>query len=219
MNAPLLRIRAARRAALVVILVWISCGCAAPRPLKFYSLNTEFTPVSTSDPRFPVTILVARVRSSHLYRDDRLVYQSGPVLLGTYEFQRWAASPVDMVQELLISSLRSTGQYSSVAAMGSDARGDYILRSDLHALNETDRQPQIFAHVSIDLDLYDPRAGVTVWTGSYSHDEPVNGKAVPDVVIALDKNVRDGLQQLAASLTQYFAAHPPQVPGAKPSPR
>jgi len=208
--------RHARRAALLFLFVWTCCGCAPPRPLKYYALSTEpeAAPVNVAEPRFPVTILVARVASSHLYRDDRLVFQSGPVELGTYEYQRWAASPVDMLQQLVISSLRSTGQYRSVSPMGSNARGDYILRGHLDALDEVDK-PQLGAHFSIGLELYDPRTGATLWTGSYSHDEPVTGKRVPDVVQALDKDVREGIQQLTASLGQYFAAHPPQPPDAK----
>jgi len=209
MSTPSLLTPRERHTALLLLLTWICCGCGASRPVKYYALDTNPAPVGSAGIQFPVTILVARVASSHLYRDDRLVYESDPVQLGTYEYQRWAASPVDMVQELLIASLQSTGQYRSVSAIGSNARGDYILRAHLNSLNEMDK-PQLAAHFSIDLELYDPRAGATVWAESYSHDEPVTGKKVSDVVEALDKNVRAGMQQLARSLGQYFATHSPQ---------
>ena len=92
-----------------------------------------------SAPRFPITLLVARVSSSQLYRDDRLVYGTGPVQLGTYEYERWAESPAEMVQDTLIASLRSTGEYRSVSAIGSNLRGEYILRGHLYALDEVDK--------------------------------------------------------------------------------
>jgi hypothetical protein len=47
-----------------------------------------------------------------------------------------------------------------------------------------------------------------VWTDSYTHDELVDKKSVTAVVQALQKNVNAGLDQLAANLSQYFAAHP-----------
>ena len=119
-----------------------------------------------------------------------------------------------MVQDALISSLRSTGQYRSVSAIGSNLRGEYILRGHLYALDEVDK-PEIAARFSIELDLFDTKAGATLWTNSYSHDAPVTGKNVPDVVQALDQNVRAGLSQLAASLSEYFASHPPQSPAAR----
>jgi ABC-type uncharacterized transport system auxiliary subunit len=191
----------------------LGAGCGAPRPVKYYVLDpgadTAVDPAA-SNPRFPITLLVARVSSSHLYRDDRLVYGSGPVQLGTYEYQRWAEPPIEMVQDTLIATLRSTGNYRSVSAIGSNLRGEYIVRGHLYSLDEVDK-PEIAARLSIELELFDPRTGTTVWTDSYSHDEPVNGKTVPDVVEALDRNVQTGMHQLTANLGQYFASHPPQA--------
>jgi ABC-type uncharacterized transport system auxiliary subunit len=195
-----------------------TASCGASRPVKYYVLDPgepEAAPSATSA-RYPITLLVARLGSSHLYRDDRLVYGAGPVELGTYEYHRWAEPPIEMVQDALITTLRSTGDYRSVAAIASNLRGDYVLRGRLDSLDEVDK-PEITARVSIELELFDARAGATVWTGTYSHDEPVKGKTVPDVVEALDRNLRSGAQQLAASLGQYFAQHPPEpAPQAMP---
>lgn len=194
----------------------LAVGCGASRPVKYYVLD----PSGSRDPaaavlstQFPITLLVARMGSSHLYRDDRLVYGSGPVQLGTYEYERWSEPPVEMVQDALIAALRTTGQYRSVSAIASNVRGEYILRGRLNSLDEVDK-PEIAARFSIDFELFDPRTGVTVWESSYSHDEPVTGKTVPDVVEALDRNVHAGVQQLTAGLSQYFVSHPPQ-----PAPR
>jgi hypothetical protein len=56
--------------------------------------------------------------------------------------------------------------------------------------------------------MRDLKTGTTVWTHHYAHDEAVNGKSVPAVVAALDRNVQQGVKEAAASLDQYFAAHP-----------
>ena len=198
----------------------ITPGCGASRPVKYYVLDPGNAPepAATSSPRFPITLLVARLSSSHLYRDDRIVYGSGPVQLGTYEYNRWAEPPVEMVQDGLIAALRATGQYRSVSAIGSNLRGEYILRGRLDSLDEVDK-PGITARISIELELFDRRSGSTVWTSAYSHDQPVNGKTVADVVEALDENLRSGTQQMAANLTQYFAEHPPEPLPAQSVPR
>jgi ABC-type uncharacterized transport system auxiliary subunit len=177
--------------------------------MKYYVLDVP-PPPRPAPAKLPVTLLVARITASHLYRDDRLVFGSGPVQLGTYEDRRWAESPADMIQDALISSLRATSGYRSVSRIGSNIRGDYVLRGRLNALYEVDK-PELVARFSLDLELFDPKARATVWSGSYSHDEPVHGKGVPDVVEALDKNVSAGLQELTASLGQYFESHPPQA--------
>jgi ABC-type uncharacterized transport system auxiliary subunit len=195
----------------------IFSGCGATRPVKYYVLDpgTGQPPAPTSAPaKYPVTILVARVASAHLYHDDRLVYGSGAVELGTYEYQRWAEPPAEMLQDTLVSTLRATGEYRSVSAIASNLRGQYILHGRLYALDEVDN-PAISARFSMGLELFDAKNGVTVWTGSYSHDAPVSGKSVADVVQALDENVRTGLNQLAASLGEYFASHPPESATAR----
>ena len=197
----------------------ITPGCGASRPVKYYVLDPGTTSASTTAAaRFPITLLVARLSSSHLYRDDRLVYGSGPVQLGTYEYNRWAEPPVEMVQDALIAAFRATGQYRAVSAIGSNLRGEYILRGRLDSLDEVDK-PAITARVSIELELFDPRSGSTVWTSSYTHDQPVTGKAVADIVEALDENLLSGTRQLAANLTQYFTDHPPQPLPTQPVPR
>jgi len=68
----------------------LTASCGASRPVKYYVLDPGNAPEppESAAARFPITLLVARLASSHLYRDDRLVYGSGPVQLGTYEDER-----------------------------------------------------------------------------------------------------------------------------------
>ena len=201
-------------AAVILMMMGIAAGCGASRPIKYYMLDVAPAPAVVPSAQFPVNLLVARIATTHLYRDDRLVYGAGPVELGTYEYHRWAESPADMIQDMLISSLRSTGQYRSVSPIGSNLHGNYIVRGHLHALYEVDK-PSIVGRFSVQIELFDPKTDATLWTDTYSHDEPVTGKTVPDVVAALDRNVRAGMQQLTTSIGQYFLSHPPQAPAAQ----
>jgi ABC-type uncharacterized transport system auxiliary subunit len=204
--------------ALVLMVMGITAACAS-RPVKYYVLDTGPAPMNASQPRYPVTLLVSRINTLHLYRDDRLVYGSGEYQLGTYEYQRWAESPADMMQEKLIAYLRSSGAYRSVLAVSTGVRGDYIVHAHLSALDEVET-PSFAARFSFQLELFDPKTASVVWSDSYTHDEPVNGsakkKSVSDVVEALDKNVNDGLTQLTAKMADYIGNHlPPQSAPAR----
>jgi ABC-type uncharacterized transport system auxiliary subunit len=203
--------RPIRLAAVAVLLAGFVAGCGSARPVKYYVLDAGPIPTNALSAVYPVSLLVARVITSHLYRDDRLVYGSGPVQLGVYSDHRWAQTPADMIQDQLIASLRSTGQYRSVSRLGSSARGEYVVRSNLESLYEVDR-PALVARFVLRVELFDSKAGATVWVGNYSHDEPVNGKNVAAVVEAMNTNVRAGMLQLSSGITQYFAAHPPKQP-------
>jgi ABC-type uncharacterized transport system auxiliary subunit len=205
--------RQVQQALLIFLAAGITAACGASRPVKYYVLDAGIPAAPESTPaRFPVRLLVGRVTASHLYRDDRLVYGSGPVQLGTYEYQRWAEPPADMMQDMLIRSLQAAGVYRSVSGLRSNARGDYIVRGHLYSLDEVEGSA-LSARFSFQIELFDPKTNATIWSDSYMHDEPVTGKKVSDVVEALDRNVNAGLAQLTAHLGQYFAAHGPE-PGS-----
>jgi ABC-type uncharacterized transport system auxiliary subunit len=194
----------------LLMLTILIAGCGAARPVKYYVLDVNPAPASSPSAQIPVTLLVGRLAASHLYHDDRLVYGSGPVQLGTYEYDRWAEAPADMVQDMLVTVLRSSGQYRAVSKVTSNVRGDYVVRGHLYAMYGVD-QPELVARFTIQLELYDPTARTTVWSQIYTHDEPVQAKTVTAIVEAMDKNVTAGLQQLSSGLTQYFVGHPPQA--------
>jgi len=202
--------RRIQQAALVVLLAGVAAGCGASRPVKYYVLDIGPAPATSPSAQVPVTLLVSHITASHLYRDDRLVYGSGAVELGTYEYERWAEPPAELMQDIVISSLRASGNYRSVSRISSNLRGDYIVRGHLYALDEVESQG-LAARFSFQLELFDPKSGATLWSSAYTHDEPVNGKKVSDVVEALDRDVRAGLTQLTGELGQYFASHPPQT--------
>jgi ABC-type uncharacterized transport system auxiliary subunit len=202
-------------AAMNFLLICLS-GCAASRPMKYYVLDPGPIPAAQGAPTYQVTLLVGRVSASHLFRDDRLVYGSGPVQLGVFSYDRWAEPPADLLQDLLVSKLRSTGQYRAVSSLSSNLRGDFIVRSHLWDISEVDR-PELMARFRFEVELFDPNTRTTVWSHRYEHDEPVEGKTVNDVVVAMDKNVRAALQEITAGIGEYFANHPVQQPQAASS--
>lgn len=186
-----------------------SCG-GAVRPSKYYALDIPEMPPASGGP-FKVVLLVGRINAPQLYRDDRIVYRTGPSQLGAYEYHRWAQPPAEMLESLLLHMLRSSGKFTSVQELASNAQGDFILRGRLHNFEEVS-SPSLGARVVLELELYERSSGNVVWSHFYSHDEPVaaSGKKVevPAVVEALNHNVRRGLDEALVSLDAWFAAHP-----------
>jgi ABC-type uncharacterized transport system auxiliary subunit len=200
-------IRRILQLAAVGLVAAMAAACSATHPTIYYALDAPApAPTPGVEARTPVRLIVGHVTGSRLYHDNRLVYGTGAVELGTYEYQRWAEPPVDYLQDMLVASLRSSGQYRSVSRIGSNARGDYVVRGHLDALDEIDK-PALTARFTFQLELFDPASGSTVWSSAYSHDEPVQGKKVTDVVEALNRNVEAGLRQLTTELNQYLASH------------
>jgi ABC-type uncharacterized transport system auxiliary subunit len=186
----------------------LAFGCGAARPSKYYQLTppSGTTTAGGQDP-LPLTLLLGPMTTSHLYREDRIVYSSERQQMGTYDTERWSEPPVEMFQAILLRKLRGSGRYRDVNTLRSGARGDYLLRGRLYDFKEISGK-SIVARLSFELELHDTKTNGTVWTHSYNYDEPVGGKDVPSVVAALDRNVQRAAGEVAGALDQYFSSHP-----------
>src|SRR5439155_8059367 len=194
----------ARRALFTAVALTIGLlnGCGATRPSKYYQLTVPpDAPVVERADAVPVSLLLGGLMTSHLYREDRIVYGNGPEQLGTYEYQRWAEPPSEMIQEVLLRELRATGHYRAVHVRRSNMPGDFAIRGRLYDFKEVDG-PATSTRVTLELEMRDLKTGATVWHHYYTHDESASGKEVPAIVEALDKNVQRGVKEIVESLDQ-----------------
>jgi ABC-type uncharacterized transport system auxiliary subunit len=193
-----------------IFLACLAAGCVSAKSPRYYRLNLATAAAQSNSAPFQVSILVGRLTAPRILRDDRVIYGMSDVEMGVDEYHRWTEPPTEMVEDLLVQQLRRSGQYKSVQRISSTARGDYLLRGHLSSLNEVDDPAGIKARFNVQLELFEQKSGSVVWTGSYSHDEPVEKKSVTAVVESLQKGVNAGLEQLTANLAQYFASRPQQ---------
>jgi ABC-type uncharacterized transport system auxiliary subunit len=198
-------------AGIVSLVAVVLSGCGAAKPIRYYQLNlpSDASARSTADP-YPLTLVLAPFFSSHLYREDRIVFANNAEGMGTYQYQRWAAPPTEMIQAMMIRQLRNAGRFREIYAARSAVRGDYLLRGQLYDFKEVSAGT-VVARVSFDMELRDTKTNLTVWRHSYNQDEPVTGKTPADVVAALDKNIDRGIKEVTAGLDQYFSANPPKT--------
>ena len=203
--------------AMLALTASLAAGCGATRPSKYYQLTVPGSLTPAPNPNaVPITLLIGRVTGPDIYRENQIVYSSGGESMGLYDYHRWVEPPTEMSQEVLLRQLRETSHYRGVYTLRSDIHGDYLLHGRLYDFKEVDGS-SLVGRVTLELELRDIKSHTVVWTHFYTHDEPVNGKQVGDVVAALDKNVQQGLAETIASLDEYFAAHP-SAPAAQSAP-
>lgn len=185
-------------------------ACGGGRPIRYYTVVAPPSPEPSAS-TYPVTVLIGRIGAPEILQGEPIVYRSGPNEIGTYDYHHWAEPPVLMVKVALVRRLRASGKYQSVAELGSSAQGDYVLQGRLYDFEEVDTG-SMAALVSMELELFDRRTHKTVWSHFYSHSEPVQGKQISDVVSALDRNLSQGLTEVASSLDSYFMNSLPGKP-------
>jgi ABC-type uncharacterized transport system auxiliary subunit len=180
-------------------------GCAAAKPMRYYQLSVPKDMAQAEPNPNGVSLALGPLVASHLYREDRIVYSSGPQQMGTYEYQRWTEPPAEMIDEVLLRELRATGRYREVFSQRSASHADYVLRGRLYDFKEISGEP-LQARVTIEWELHDTKTGSIVWTHHYGQDEPVGGKDVSAIVAALDHNAQRAVNEVKAGLDQYFAS-------------
>jgi len=195
-----------RRLVLISLLALSLAGCGSSKPIKYYTVQLPVAPTLSTNVR-PVSLLVGNVAGPGIYRDTPIAYRTGANEIGTYQYSRWVDPPVDMVKVKLLRVLSTSGEYQSVASVGSNAEGRFVVRGKLYNFEEVDGA-SIAGVVSMEFELYDRKTGKVVWSHFYSQSEPVQGKQISAVVAALDTNLDRGLKEVAAGLSQYFSANP-----------
>ncbi len=192
----------------MLLLAAAAAGCGAARPMQYYAMDVPVPARTAQGEPWPVVLLVGHFTAPHLYREDKLVYRTGSNELHTYEYHRWAEPPAEILENVLLSALRASGRYRALQSQRSNSRGDYIVRGRLESFEEIVGPPHA-TRFRCQVELYETKAGIVVWSQTYSAEEPVQGKGVDGVVQALNRNVERGVAQLASGIEQYFAAHPP----------
>jgi ABC-type uncharacterized transport system auxiliary subunit len=187
-------------------------GCGSTKPSKYYQLTPAAGAPAITTATVPATIIVGRLQTSDVYKNTQLVYSVGAQQMGTYEHERWIEPPPMLIQEVLLRELRASGHYEGVHYPESNVLGDFALRGRLYDFKEVDSGGTPAARLTMDMELRDIKTGTAVWTLSYTHDEPVSAKTVPDVVAALNSNVQRAAGEVSAGLEQYFSTHPIKQP-------
>lgn len=199
--------RTIRYTLLAFALVTLS-GCLGGRPIRYYTVTLLPSPEPEPETSvYPITLLIGHIGASEILEDQPIVYRSGRNEIGTYQYHQWVEPPAQMVKIMLIRRLRASGKYQSVARLGGSVQGNFVLHGRLYDFEEVDKGAGITALVSMEFELFDRKTHRTVWKDFYSHSEPVHGKEIPDVVSVLDRNLEQGLTEVASGLDAYFSAH------------
>jgi ABC-type uncharacterized transport system auxiliary subunit len=190
----------------IVALAVALAGCGATRPIKYYQITYPINSQVAQD-AINVTLVVRAFEASHLYLDDKIVYGFDSPEMGTYEYQRWAEPPVEILQNAFVRGLRASGRFRAVYTMRANANAEFLLAGHLYDFKAMEGSTMA-ARLSYEVRLRDRKNSLTVWSHTYTHDEPASEKSVPAFVIAMDKNVQRSIQEVQAGLEEYFRSHP-----------
>jgi ABC-type uncharacterized transport system auxiliary subunit len=182
-------------------------GCGSIKPVKYYQLtHPSTTPLAGSQSPVDAALLVRPFQTSHLYREDRIVYGGESEQLGLYENHRWTEPPVELLQDALARGLRTSGHFKAVTTLRSESGVDFSVTGHLYAFREVSTGG-VVARLNFDVELIDLKLGKAIWQHTYNHDEPTTGKTVADVAAAMNKNVQLSVQEIQDGLLQTLSTY------------
>jgi ABC-type uncharacterized transport system auxiliary subunit len=175
--------------------------------VKYYQLtHPPATPLAGSQSPLDAALLVRQFQTSHLYREDRIVYGGDGEQLGLYENHRWTEPPVELLQDALAHGIRTSGHFRLVTTLRSDTSADFCLNGHLYAFREVSTG-KVVARVNFDVELDDLKLGKVIWRHTYNHDVPTSGKTVADIAAAMDKNVQLSVQDVQDGILQALSTY------------
>jgi cholesterol transport system auxiliary component len=137
------------RAALVFVVAAaaLSAGCSVFAPVRFEitSYVLDKLPVGLqATAAGPSAISVPMPEAAPLYATRRMAYSTERHQIGHFNESEWALPPAQMMQPLLVETLRRTGRFAAVDAAVA-ARANFTLRSEvLEVLQDFTVQPALF---------------------------------------------------------------------------
>ena len=185
------------------ILSLVSIACVGGRPIHYYAIDRPAITEAAAKPG-GIALLVGRISTPEALQDNRILYRAVGNEVGAYEYHRWRERPALIVQDFLLETLRASGKYRQVQEASSAATGDYLIRGKLSEFSEIDGEG-IQTRVSLHLELLDRKSGLLVWNRQYSHDEPVNGKKMEEVILSMQHNLQRVIADAASGIDQVLS--------------
>src|SRR5258705_13558870 len=101
-------------------------GCGSIKPVKYSQLTHPPTAaLATSPPPVDAALLVRPFQTTHLYREDRIVYGGGGEQLGLDENHRWNEPPLELPQEALARRVPTSGHFKTANTLRTASRAEF----------------------------------------------------------------------------------------------
>lgn len=190
------------RTILIVTAIIVSlsaCSLFSPvktEPTTFYVINTKGNPPRQAQTH-KVSIFVTKMQSVPLNNSTDMVYTTKPHQVGHFLYHRWAEKPADMLEGLIVQTLKATNHFYTVGTLPSVTSYDYILNSQLIELDQAFSPGCSVVHLIINVELINAYSNAVVATQQFSVTEYAPEKNPYGGVIAANRAAAKIMNRIA----------------------
>ena len=124
----------------IIMTILLLTSCSVFSPVKTETVNSyelkKIPAVSTKKTPHRVTLIVTPTEASPIYDTTQMAYTSQTYEVSYFSKNHWAASPAEMLQNLIIQTLENTHYFHAISTPTSTGHYDYILNTQLLQLEQ-----------------------------------------------------------------------------------
>jgi cholesterol transport system auxiliary component len=192
-------------AAPIVLSIVIFSGCSLFSPVKIETKRHEldaFPLDLPSEKTRPATILVLAPAASPLLASTQMAYSTHVYETAYFSRNEWAETPSQMIQPLIVKTLRSTRFFSDVSSPPDLGRHTFVLRTEILELTQDFISEPAAVKLTMRISLSRETPAQLVAAIELSEREPMREKN-PDAGVAA---ANEALSKLLGELARFVVA-------------
>jgi len=183
--------------ALCVVLL-SACSLFSPVKTETRKSLLDSVPLETpSEKTREATLLVMIPETAPVYATTQMAYSTEAHQVAYFSQNEWAATPSQMIQPLIVETLRNTHLFSAVLSPPDSGRHTLALRTDILELRQDFTSEPATLRLSMRVQLYRESTNQVVATTELSAAEPMTQQDSRAGVVAANKATATLLGELA----------------------
>jgi len=150
-------------------------------PMHYFTLALPDPNWDSCDQQGRCTILVNQPRANAIYNNPRMIYIPACYQIQYFAQNRWADTPTQMLQSLIINSLQHTGYFQAIINTPSTTYYDWVLNTQLLSFQQEFISVPSRFRIAMRAQLIDARSRHVIATQDFvviqaaAHDDPYGG--------------------------------------------
>jgi cholesterol transport system auxiliary component len=194
------------RAALIALCVVIFSGCALFSPVKIDTKTNVLSNIPLDLPSETIhaaTLLVLVPETEPIYATTQMAYTTQAYQIAYFSQNEWAETPSQMIQPLIVKTLRNTHYFSEVLSPPHFGRHTVALRTEILELKQDFTSEPAMLQLKMRFYLSREATNQVIATKELSVREPMRERNPYAGVAAANEAIAKVLRELARFIIEY----------------
>jgi cholesterol transport system auxiliary component len=188
------------KATLVAVCLSLFSGCGLLSQVKIETKKQMLSKIPMdlpSEKTRPATLLVLAPETNVIYDTTQMAYTTEAYQIGYFSQNEWAEIPSQMIQPLIVQTIRNTRFFSEVVSPPHFGRHTFALRTEIQELKQDFTSDPATLQLAMRFDLSREATNKVTATKELSVQEPMREKTPYAGVVAANDALAKLLRELA----------------------